>query len=113
MIRTRVAHAEWGDNRFYGHSVARDLAGKETWLGLVILGILGRRLSEAERAVVDDLGVALTVADPRIWPLKVSRLVSSYGSTLTALAAGALSLEEARIGHWTTGDSARFLCTVR
>jgi hypothetical protein len=112
-ILTRLAHAEYGDNWFRGYSVNDDLAGAETWLGIVALGIAGRRLTEPERGLLDDLGVALTVADPRIWPLKLTRLVSSYGSTLTGLAAGALSLDEALIGHWTTGAAARFLREVR
>lgn len=112
-IPTRLAHAEHGDNRFRGYSVSHELAGAETWLGIVALGIGGRRLNEAERGLLDDLGVALTVADPRIWPLKLTRLVSAYGSTLTGLAAGALSLDEALIGHWTTAAAAHFLQQVR
>jgi hypothetical protein len=112
-ILTRVAHGEDGDNRFRGYSVAHELAGAETWLGVATLGITGRRLTELERGVLDDLGVALTVGDPRVWPLKLARLVSTYGSTLGGLAAGALSLDEARIGHWTTGEAARFLTDLR
>lgn len=112
-IRTHLAHAEDGDNWFRGFSVRHQLAGKETWLGVAVLGITGRRLNDAERGLLDDLGVALTVADPRIWPLKLGRIVSAYGSTLGGLAAGALSLDEARIGHWTTGEAAHFLTSLR
>lgn len=112
-IPTRLAHAEHSDNWFRGYSVSHELAGVETWLGIVALGITGRRLDPDERGLLDDLGVALTVADPRIWPLKLTRLVSAYGSTLTGLAAGALSLDDALIGHWTTGAAARFLRQVR
>jgi hypothetical protein len=113
VILTRIAHAENGDNRFRGFSVNDDLAGKETWLGVAVLGITGRRLNATERDLLDDLGVALTVGDPHIWPLKLGRLAASYGGTLAGLAAGALSLDEARIGYWTTGEAARFLVSLR
>jgi hypothetical protein len=112
-IPTRVAHAEYGDNHYRGYSVSHELAGRETWLGIVVLGVTGRRLSENERGVIDDIGLALTVADPHIWPLKIGRMVAGYGGTLAGLAAGALSLNEARIGHWSTGEAARFLRGVR
>jgi len=112
-IPTRVAHAEFGDNRLRGYSVAEDLAGKETWLGITVLGVTGKRLNESERGMLDDLGVVMTVADPHIWPLKVTRLASSYGSTLVGLAAGMLATEEAFIGHWAYGEAVRSLRAIR
>ena len=112
-IPTRVAHAEWGDNRLQGHSVASDLAGAESWLGIVVLGVTGRRLAASERGMLDDLGVVMTVADPRIWPLKLGRLVASYGSTLAGLAAGTLAMDEALIGNWVFGQMATLLRSLR
>lgn len=112
-IPTRVAHAEWGDNRFQGYSVAKDLLGSEPWLGIVALGITGRRLTESERGLLDDLGVIMTVADPRIWPLKLTRLVASYGDALAGLAAGALAVDEALIGNWTFWGMAGLLRSLR
>jgi hypothetical protein len=112
-IPTWVAHAEVGDNRLQGHSVAHELAGTESWLGIVVLGVTGRRLAAPERAMLDDLGVVMTVADPRIWPLKLGRLVASYGSTLAGLAAGTLAMDEALIGNWTFGKMAALLRTLR
>ncbi len=112
-ISTRVAHAEWGDNRLQGHSVANELAGAETWLGIVVLGVTGRRLAASERGMLDDLGVVMTVADPRIWPLKLGRLAASYGSTLAGLAAGTLAVDEALIGNWAFGKMAVLLRGLR
>jgi hypothetical protein len=112
-LRTRVGHAEWGDNRFRGYSVAEDLAGQESFIGLLALGISGRRLNQEECGMLDDLGVVMTVADPRIWPLKLTRIVSSYGGCLAALAAGQLALEEAFVGHYTTGQAAQMLVRAR
>src|SRR6185369_4355607 len=77
--------------------------------GLTVLSVLGRRLTSDACAVVDDVACTLTLADPRIWPLKLTRLISAYGSTLPAAAAGLLSEEDARIGPWTGAKSAEVL----
>jgi hypothetical protein len=108
-----VGHAEWGDNRAFGHSVAQELAGKESYVGLLSLAVAGRRLTPDECALLDDLAVVITVADPRIWPLKLVRVVSSYGGCLAAFAAGELCLDEAFIGHFTTGEAAKMLVETR
>jgi hypothetical protein len=63
--------------------------------------------------VLDDLAVVMTVADPRIWPLKLVRVVSSYGACLAAFAAGTLCLDEAFVGHFTTGAAAQLLFETR
>jgi len=112
-IRTRVGHADWGDNAFCGFSVATELAGEETIAGLIAMAAAGRRLSPDERAVLDDVAVAMTVADARIWPLKMTRLLSSYGSCLPAFAAAILCIEDASIGHWTSGEAAALLSQLR
>jgi hypothetical protein len=112
-LPTRVGHAEWGDNRFRGHSVAEDLAGKESYIGLLSMAVAGRRLTPDECAILDDLAVVMTVADPRIWPLKLVRIASSYGGCLAAFAAGELCLDEAFVGHFTTGQAAEMLVQAR
>jgi hypothetical protein len=113
IVPTRVGHAEWGDNRVFGYSVAQELAGKESYVGLLSLAVAGRRLTASECALLDDLAVVITVADPRIWPLKLVRVVSSYGACLAAFAAGELCLDEAFVGHFTTGEAARMLFETR
>jgi hypothetical protein len=112
-LPTRVGHAARGENHFFGHAVGRDLAGRETCTGLLALAIGGRQLSPDERSVLDDIAVVMTVADPRIWPLKLARVVSSYGSTLPAMAAANLCIERALIGHWTSGTAAALLVRLR
>jgi hypothetical protein len=110
-LPTHVAHAERGVNRFFGFPVP-DLLGAETMTGLVALSVGARRLGPAERAVLDDIAVAMTLADPRIWPLKMARLVASYGGCLPGVAAGLLALQDARIGHFTVGAAAKLLITL-
>ena len=113
VLPTCVGHAEWGDNWAFGHSVARELAGKERYVGLLSLAVAGRRLTASECALLDDLAVVMTVADPRIWPLKLVRVASSHGGCLAAFAAGQLCLDEAFVGHFTTGEAARMLFETR
>ncbi|MET0594232.1 MAG: hypothetical protein ABW133_16135 [Polyangiaceae bacterium] len=112
ILPTRVGHAEWNDNRFRGHSVAQDLASRETCTGLLALAIVGRRLGDVERAMLDDLATVMTVADPRVWPLKLVRVVSSFGGCLAALAAGTVNLEGALVGHPSTGRAAAVLVSL-
>lgn len=113
VLTTRVGRACGDDNHFHGHAVAGELCGRESVTGLIALAVLGRRLDEDEKAVLDDLAVVMTVADPRIWPLKLVRVVSSYGRALPALAAAQLCIEDALIGHWTTGAAAAQLAQLR
>jgi hypothetical protein len=106
---TRTAHWGWHEHRYFGHRVFEELAGRETLTGLTVLSVLGRRLPSDACGVVDDVACTLTLADPRIWPLKLTRLIAAYGSTLPAAAAGLLSEEGARIGPWTGAKSAEVL----
>jgi len=111
-IVTRVGFAEHGENHFCGHAVRVSLAGKAGWASLLSLAVGGRVLDAADAAVLEDAAVCTLAADPRIWPLKVTRLVSSYGGTLAGFCAGHLVLEGAIMGSWPTGLAASFLVEV-
>ena len=113
MIRTRVARHVSGDNLYFGHSTLADLLGGETLTGLMAMAAMGRRVSETERVVLDAIAVASTSADPRIWPLKLTRLVASYGGTLAGFGAGQLAMEGKSIGPWTVGAAAGELLALR
>jgi hypothetical protein len=108
-LPTRLGHAEWGDNRFRGLSMARDLAGRETTTGLVALAIGGRRLDPIERGLLDDIGVVGSVGEPRIWPLKLVRVTASYGGCLAAVAAVNVCSEGAMVGQHAVGLAAALL----
>jgi len=105
--QTRSAYWAFDEPRYYGHRVFTELAGKESWTSMMALSIFGRRLPEDECGVLDDAVGVLTLADPRIWPLKLTRVVGSYGSMLPALSAGLLMENEARIGPWACVDAAK------
>jgi len=112
-IPTRVAHGGHDDNRYFGYSTFAELLGDETYTGLNVMAVAGRRVDRASREMLDDLAVITTVADPRIWPLKLTRVVASYGGTLAAFAAGQLCMEGDLIGPWSTRFAAELWAELR
>ncbi len=113
-IETRVAHAGHEDHAYRGFMVFRDLEAETTLAGLLSLGIAGRRLGPEEAEVLDELAWSWTVADPRIWPLKVTRLAASYGGFLPGLAAGLVSVDCRFVGAWRNAPAAaRWLLRLR
>jgi hypothetical protein len=106
VLDTRVAHAGWEDHVFRGFDVFRDLAGSVSLTNLLSIAVTGRRLTTDEVGLLDDIAAVWTVADPRIWPLKITRLASSYGGTIQGVAAGMLCLDCLYIGVWATSRSA-------
>jgi hypothetical protein len=111
-LPTMSAHWGWHEHRYFGHRVFEELAGRESLTGLTALSVLGRRLSPEACAVLDDAAACLTLADPRIWPLKLTRVIAAYGGTTAAAAAGLLIEEDARIGPWTCAKSAELLADL-
>ncbi|HXN33716.1 MAG TPA: hypothetical protein VN894_17725 [Polyangiaceae bacterium] len=112
-IITRVAHAGHGDHQYFGHSALADLLGVETSTGLLALAITGRRPTTEEREVLDALCVSLTAADPRIWPLKLCRMVASYGEALAGFAAGQLAMMGHGMSPRIMSDAAAHLKRLR
>jgi hypothetical protein len=112
VIVTRVAHAGPDDHRFFGHGVLGELLGHETETGLLAMAILGRRVTADEKGVLDALAVSLTAADPRIWPLKASRIVASYGEMLAGLAAGQLAMMGTYTGPRVIAGAAEHLARL-
>ncbi|HEX4513763.1 MAG TPA: hypothetical protein VH054_09510 [Polyangiaceae bacterium] len=112
-IETKVGFADAGENHFCGHRVRDQLAGKSTWASLMALAVGAPAIDAAAAAMIDDAATCTLAADPRIWPLKVTRLVSSYGGTLAGFCAGHMLLEEAIMGPWPTSKSAELLLEIR
>lgn len=109
---TRSAYWASDEPRYFGYRVFAELTGRESWTSLLALSIIGRRLPPELCGVLDDAAGALTLADPRIWPLKVARVVGAYGAFLPALSAGTLMENEARIGPWACIDAAKVLIAL-
>jgi hypothetical protein len=113
VVETRVARADWNENAFRGRRVNAELVGRAGWADIFALAMNGRPLSANDAAVFEDVAVCALAADPRIWPVKVARLVASFGSPLLALAAGHAALEGAIMGPVPTGAAAEMLVSLR
>ena len=111
-LRTRVAHAGWADHRLRHRWLFGEVLGRVNLTRLTVLALTGRELDGDAAAMVDDLAVVTSVAEPRIWPLKVARLVASYGGTMAGFAAGCLWADQARVGFWTSGRAAASLVAL-
>lgn len=109
FLPTRVGLAGWNDHRHFGYSVFNDLAGEVTTTGLITLASTGKLASREDCAVLDDIAVILTVADPRIYPLKLVRLASSWGSSLAGLSAAVAAMNGAVVGPQISQDAAYWL----
>ena len=112
-LATRSGHWGHDEHRYFGNAVFEELRGRESLAGLTALSILGRRLSPEACALLEEAAVCLTLADPRIWPLKLTRVIASYGHAVPAAAAGLLIQEEARIGPWTVLKAAEGLVALK
>jgi hypothetical protein len=62
------------------------------------LAATGRRFPPEDCRVLDDIAAVMTLADPRIYPLKVTRLASSYGNAISGVAAGTLCMNSRFVG---------------
>ena len=107
-IPTRVAALGYPEHRFRGHAVFAELTGT-SYAALIALAVSGRRPTRDEAELLDLLASVTTVADPRIWPLKLARVIASYGGYLAGFAAAQLPLEGDRIGPPITVHAATML----
>ncbi|PRQ08003.1 citrate/2-methylcitrate synthase [Enhygromyxa salina] len=108
-LPTRVAKTGWGDHRFQGYAVYAELLG-HTSIGQVLALCMGVRLDAEQGAVLDEMFVSSLLADPHIWPLKLSRVAGAHGgSTMTGLAAGLLALEGKVTGSGPAGPMSAWL----
>lgn len=112
-LKTRLAHAGWNDHRLRGRSLFKDVLGDHTsFWDLWSLSLGGPALNDTDRKVLDAMAVCNTAADPRIPPMKLIRLLSSYGSVMAGISGGFAYQENAIIGTWTLGISARDLTDI-
>jgi len=84
-IRTRVGHTGTEELRFHGHRVFAELLGTTTGMQMLVCGITGRIHDHHDMLVVDDIVTAMSSADPRVWPFKITRLAAAYGSAASAV----------------------------
>ena len=108
-LPTRVAKAFFNGNAYFGFRVETDLTDEDAyWRGL-LLSVGAGAASFVHVPLVRALAGCNLVADPRIWPLKLTRVVASYGNILPAICAGNVFLPGARVGPLTGQQAAEFL----
>jgi hypothetical protein len=103
VIPTRVAHAGHDSQRFYGRDVHRELLGRTSLAQALLLSVTGQDVDAETAEILTDFSVAATVADPRIWPLRMARHGAAYGNVLGGLSAGMSFMAQARMGPMAFG----------
>lgn len=111
-LPTRVGHAHWDDHEHHGFRLYRDLLGHESVASLIALAITGHRFSRDDAALLDDLATTVTVAEPRIWPLKAIRVVSAFGRVLPGVLAANFAFESRFIGPLVTTEAAQAIVAI-
>jgi hypothetical protein len=112
-ILTRVGFVGHDELRFRGYRVFGELLGRTTATQAIVLGVSGHLLSAAQAQVIDDIITAMSSADPRMWPFKIVRLASSYGSAPIGVAAGLIGADGGIFGPHRLRDAAVWLTELR
>jgi hypothetical protein len=113
-ILTRVGIILDGDNRFLGRSTFYGWSQDLTDLSDVLLVALGVHEATPEaREVARIVTLCSLTADARVWPLKLTRLLASYGEPLAGHFAGQLVLTSNSMGPGGATMAARGLVWVR
>ncbi len=105
-IKTRVGMAIEGDNLFRGHSVRQELVGKRNFWQMMSLSIGGPQLSAFQCEILDVLTSSALAADPRIWPLKMTRVAGAYGGMWSALCSTFMMADGSSVGCNPCGPAA-------
>ncbi len=113
-IPTRVGWSIPGDHYWFGRLLGAELAGRTSVGQLLAHAVGADTLAPEALAVLDDLATVIaSVADPRIWPLKLGRVVALYGNGMAAVAAVELAFDSDYIGPWTCRQAAQLLVDLR
>ena len=108
-ILTHVAHTGADELRFRGKRVFAELLGHASVGQMIVLGASGKMLDAEDVAIIDDIVTAMSSADPRLWPFKVTRLASSHGVAAYGVAATLIAGEGGMYGTNRLLDSVRWL----
>jgi hypothetical protein len=80
---------------------------------MLVCGITGRIHDRDDMIVVDDIVTAMSSADPRIWPFKITRLAAAYGSAALAVGATLVASQGAIFGANKFQEIAEVLIDLR
>jgi Citrate synthase, C-terminal domain len=103
----RAGHIGSDDNRFCGASVFADLAARAADPTALLCLAFGVPLPDADgREVLRLAALCVTSPDARVWPLKMTRVLSSYGNPFAGFFAAQLANYSDRMGPGTAAHAA-------
>lgn len=101
------------DHELRGHLLFGELLGRKSFIQVAALAIAGVELSDTDAQLLDHEGVLTQLADPRIWPLTVTRRIASTGGSLAeCVAAGLATLCTEQMTVLPVAGFMRYLGTV-
>ena len=109
FIQTRVGHQGDGRHTFMGYPVWGDELEALPLVARMLVAITGRLPSEHEIALAGCIPPTFSIADPRIPPLFLSRVVATHGSALSGIGAFVIACSRGKFGPSETADVARLL----
>ncbi len=113
FIDTRVGHILDGDNRFFGRSVFDDWSRSLVSQLDAMLAALGvREITPINRESLRLISLGLMSPDARIWPLKLTRLIASYGDPAAGYFGGQLVSTGKIMGPGTMVGAAKGLAWI-
>lgn len=111
-IYTGVGHTGIHELHFKGQRVFADLLGATTLAQIIGLGIGGRVLTSDETVALDDIVTAMSSADPRLWPFKITRLAAAGGAASYGIACTLVASEGGIFGSNRLKQCAQFLTNL-
>ena len=86
-----------------------ELLGTTSVAQLLMCGITGKLLAPDDERIIDDVLAAMSSADPRLWPFKITRLGSAHGSAAHGVAITLIASHGAIFGAKRFRDIAEVL----
>lgn len=109
----RAGHIGTDDNRFCGSAVFADLATRVADPTALLCLAFGMPLPDADgREVLRCACLSVTSPDARVWPLKMTRVLASYGNPYAGFFGAQLANFSDRMGPGTATHAARSLCWI-
>ena len=106
----RVGHIGDDDNRFFGEAVFAELAHRVVQpIDILLIAFGVRHLEPADHELLRCLSLACVSPDARVWPLKLARILASFGNAYAGHFGAQLAHFSERMGPGTASMTAASL----